>query len=273
MAQAKSKAVTVAKARVPVLAAIQDKFAAELEDAKRRLSAPTGDRITVTQDKMFKLPDGRETAGPFNAVIVDFVASSTYYEQGYTKGVYTPPVCFAIGLEPAGLVPSDASTEKQAESCASCWANQFGSSGKGKACSNNRMLALLDPNADEATPLMLLKVSPTALRAFDGYVASVMRQFKVPIRAVLTEIGFNENLDYASLTFGNPRPLIDDLEPLLLLADSRQPEALNRLLTEPEFQPPAENAASTPAPTHRHSRGAARAPAKPVAKPAVKKRA
>lgn len=258
MAQAKKTtgAVVVKKAQIAVAASVRERFDRELATVKARLSAPSGDRITVTQGKKFKLPDGRTHEGPLDAIIVDFVSFYTLYDKTYDPNGIEPPKCFSLGMEPAGLVPSPNSAEMQSESCAACWANQFGSAsvGKGKACNNSRLLALLDPNGDEKTPLMLLKVSATALRGFDGYVANVIRAFGVPVRGVLTEIDFNPDVDYASLTFGNPRPLDDDL---LLLADSRQEEALERLLTEPTYNPPTE-AAPAPAKTRAPAKAAPR---------------
>lgn len=272
-----SKSTAVAKtkrAQVALPADTQAKFQAEVEAMQKRLAAPSGDKIMVTQSKMFRLPDGRESPGPIQAVIVDFVSYNTYYDANYSKDTYVPPKCFALGIEPAGLEPSKAAIEPQSDTCASCWANQFGTDpngGKGKACQNTRMLALLDHRGDESTPLMLLKVSSTALRSFDSYIGNIARSFKVPPRGVLTEISFAEELDYPSLRFGNPTKLDPEL---LALADSRQEEALKRLLTEPEFKEPTEAPARNVRPRPQPARKAIPAPkaAAKSAKPAAAKR-
>ena len=226
-----AKGTTVARAKVNLPVDIDAQLAAEAASISARLSAPSGDRIIVTQAKTFKLPDGTETDGPFDAIVVEFVAANFFYEESFERGNITPPKCFALGLDSNSLVPSDNSPDKQAESCASCWANQFGSSGKGKACQNTRLLALLPPDATIDTPVQILKVSPTAIKSFDGYVASVARAFQKPVRAVLTAIGFDPNSEYSSLRFGNPRKT-DDMQ--LLLAMDRREEATARLLTEPD---------------------------------------
>lgn len=67
-----------------------------------------------------------------------------------------------------------------------------------KACKNSRLLALLPVDADDETPIMVLKVSPTALKAFDSYVASVARSFQLPPLGVVTEIGFDEAVTYTA---------------------------------------------------------------------------
>jgi hypothetical protein len=220
----------VAKAKVNLPSDVNAAMAAEVAAIQNRISAPTGDRIQATQGKTFKFPNGQEVDS-FECVIVDFAASNMYYETAFDRNNVTPPACFAIGLEPATLVPSDNSPEKQSAGCSSCWANQFGSSGKGKACSNTRLLAVLPLDADSETELMILKVSPTGLRAFDGLVGTVARQMNLPIRGVVTEISFSPDQEYASMRFRAIGPTSKDL---LMLAQSRKEEAMQRLLTEPD---------------------------------------
>lgn len=243
-----TKSTAVAKAKINLPVDINAAMAAEVAEIQKRISAPSGDRISVTQGKTFKLPNGQEVDGPLELVIVDFAAANYYYEGAYDRTNVTPPVCYALGLEPAGLTPSDSSTDKQAGSCASCWANQFGSAGKGKACQNSRLLAVLPTDADADTPLWLIKVSPTAIRAFDGHVASVARSYGLPVRAVVTELSFSEESDYATLRFRTIGPADKDL---LMQAQSRKEEAQQRLLTEPEYSaaeqtiaPPAKKGAA-----------------------------
>ena len=194
-----------------------------------RTAPPTGVNIKITQDKKFQLPDGTKTDGPLDLVIVDFVSKNTYYEGAYDPNSIVPPNCFAIHPEPKQLTPSDNSPEKQSDTCATCPQNQFGSAGKGKACKNGRVLAVLPPDADENTPLWILNVSPTALKGFDGFVGAVNRQFGMPPIAVVAEVGFNESETFASLVFSNPRPN-EGLE----VHFARQAEAAEMLATEPD---------------------------------------
>lgn len=227
---AKAQTTAIAKAKVNLPVDVNAAMAAEMEQIQKRISAPSGDRIMVTQGKTFKLPNGSEL-DELEAVVVDFCAANFYYTEAYDRGNVVPPACFALGLEPAGLVASDNSPDKQCASCAACWANQFGSSGKGKACQNTRLLALLTPDADAETPLYLLKVSPTAIKNFDAHVNSVANSFKMPVRAVVTQISFSQESEYATLCFKTLRPAEKDL---LLMAHNRLEEARKRLLTEPD---------------------------------------
>ena len=188
-------------------------------DIKARLEAMTkanegktapvgGNRIRLTQDKQFALPDGSKTRDPISCVVIDFLSRNEFYENAFDKNNPEPPGCFAIGDIPLRLVPSDNSPNKQADTCAECPMNVFGSRGDGKACKNGRMLAVMPLRGENETdeelanqPIWLVQVSPTALKAWDGYVKDVQRQYGVPPIGVITELGFSEAVDYAQLTF------------------------------------------------------------------------
>ncbi len=226
MATAKTSAVKKASTAV---ASIQERLKAEVAGIQERIGAPGGDVISITQDKHFKLPDGTKHPGPMNVVIVDFVAGNFFYEGAYDPNNITPPACFSLGTNPSQMVPSNNSPVRQSDSCATCPMNQWGSDGKGKACKNSRLLALLPVDADNETPVMVLKVSPTAIKAFDSYVATVARSFQLPPLGVVTEISFDDAVTYASLRFKNPTPN-ENIE----LAFNRRDEARKRLMTEPD---------------------------------------
>ncbi|WP_018609536.1 hypothetical protein [Uliginosibacterium gangwonense] len=254
-------AVSRAKVNLPALPEnLQEQMDSEIAAFQNRLSAPGGDRIKVSQEKLFELPNG-DTSDELDCIIVDFVSFNAYYEGAYNPNNITPPKCFAIGLEPTGMIPSANSPECQAESCTACWANAWKSgTGNGKACNNTKLLAVLPPDGDMETPLMILKVSATGLKAYDSYVASVARTFQRPPRGVLTTITFDPNVTYASLRFGNPRPCDKNQ---LALAFARKEEALQRLLTEPDV---SAFAAETPAPKPKAlQKPAARKPVKRAA--------
>lgn len=251
MATAKTPAVKKAGPGTSVVS-IQERLKAEVATIQDRIGAPGGDVIAVTQDKMFKLPDGTKHPGPMDVVIVDFVASSFFYEGAFDKDNISPPACFALGTNPSQLVASENSPVRQSDSCAGCPMNQWGSDGKGKACKNGRLLAMLPLDADNDTPVMILKVSPTAIKAFDSYVAAVARSFQLPPLGVVTEISFDDASSYASLRFKNPRPN-ENIE----LAFQRRDEARKRLLTEPDVS--SYDAAPPPPPKKTAARGGAAA--------------
>lgn len=247
-------AVATKKPTSSAIVSIQEQLKAQVAAQASKIAPPSGINIRITQDKKFQLPDGSKVDGPLDLVIVDFVSRNTFYEGAYDPNNISPPACFAIHPEPKQMVPSDNSPAKQSDDCASCPMNQFGSAGKGKACKNSRVLAVLPPDADADTPMWLLQVSPTALKGFDGYVGSVARTFQTPPIGVITSVDFNPNETYASLTFGDPRPNEN-----LAVHFARQAEAKELLMAEPDVSGYGQEPAKP-----------ARAPARPAArKPAV----
>lgn len=218
--------------RVPMnVVSLKESLKGELATLASRTAPPGGDKIRITQDKKFALPDGRTHPGPLELVIIDFVSNNNFYEGKYDPKNITPPACFAVGTNPTALVPSNNSPDKQAETCSVCPNNVFGSEGDGKACKNGRLLAILAPDTKPDDPLMLLQVSPTAMKGFDAYVRNVAAQFGLPPIGVITTVSFNPNETYAQLIFGEPKPAPDDL---LALCGARREEARTRLMTEPD---------------------------------------
>lgn len=97
-----------------------------------------------------------EEAMPGNQVcviILDAILENTAYEGRYDPDNKAPPICYAFGrLDEQKDMAPDPSMEKfpeyfvpQAESCAVCPLNEYGSAdtGRGKACQNRARLALL----------------------------------------------------------------------------------------------------------------------------------
>lgn len=208
--------------------------------AKRLQATGTADRIKTSNAKVFILPDKSEH-DELDVIVVDFIAFNRYYPGVYDEDNIVPPDCFALGLEPTSLVPSDNSPNKQCAGCAGCWANQFKSAAnkKGKACSNTRLLAVLLPppggvgvNDDlSELPLYTISVSPTAITSFDEHVGKVLRLFKKPVRTVITRMSFAADSKWPSIRFSVAGPAGKDLE---ILAQSRLQEARDRLAVEPD---------------------------------------
>lgn len=207
-----------------------------------RIGPTGGDTIRVTQDKKFELPDGTQV-DEIEAHIVQFVYRNEYYIGAFNRKAITPPACFAISESVANLAPSKNSPMKQSkDSCAVCQQNQFGSSptGGGKACKNTIYLALLPTDSSAAThPIWVLKTSPTAVRPFNNYVASLGRM-NIPVFAAKTRIFLDPSSTYASIRFDANGVNADNLNALT----SRTQEAMTRLKQEPDvstFEPPTAN--------------------------------
>lgn len=219
---------------------IHEELKKEAAAIASRIGAPSGDKVRCTQDKFFQLPSGEKSNNPLRMVIVDFLSFNQFHDRPYVKGEEMAPACYAIGLEPKGMVPSPKSPDMQVEKgegCDTCPNNEFGTKGKGKACANTRLLALVPDSADPDAPMWIIQVSATGIKAFDAYVATIKAQFDMPPISVVTDIYFDPGLTYGSLRFGNPSPNEN-----LAVHYNRKAAARTRLLVEPDvsqYKPPA----------------------------------
>lgn len=223
-----STAVAVKSAGGSNVVSIMEALKAQAASVSEKTAPASGNTIRITQDKQFMLPDGTKT-DTLQVVIVDFASKFTFYEGAFDPKNITPPACFALGTNPLKMVPSKNAPLSQATDCQSCPNNQFGSDGNGKACKNSRILAVLPPDADADTPMWVLNVSPTALKGFDGFVASVSRMFQTPPIGVVTTISFDESVTFAKLVFTDPQPNANIAEHF-----ARQAEARDLLTAEPD---------------------------------------
>ncbi len=222
-----STAVAVKKPNAGSIVSIQEQIKAQMEGLKDRVAPPTGIKIRATQDKKWVLPDGTQSAGSLELIVVDFLAVHEFYETAFDKDNIVPPGCFAVGMDPKKMFPSANAPNKQSDDCQSCPNNQFGSNGRGKACGNGRLLAVLPADCDENTPIWLLQPSATAIKGFDNFVATVARTFQTMPVGVTVTVSFDENETYAKMVFSDPRPNEN-----LAVAFSRQGEA-RELLNAP----------------------------------------
>jgi hypothetical protein len=210
----KKPSTAVAKVKPTAVVSVQDAIAKELAELGAATgSASAGRQILVTQNKMFRMPDGREHPGPFKAVIVDHVTRRKFYDRVFDRKNPCPPACAASSREVAGMVPMQGVPDKQANDCTGCPNNMWGSAaqGDGKACKESRYLALIPEDADATTELSFLELSPTALKPFDSYAKSVASSLQLPLFGVVTTIGFDPNKDFPSVICTTPEPASQDL--------------------------------------------------------------
>lgn len=197
--------ITTIQTMKELQAQVSAEYADIVQGIQSKVGATSGNSIKLTQNKKFILPDGTETNGPIDVVIVGFTSRNVYYASAYRAGNIAPPECYAEGDNPSNMIPSPNADQIQAETCNECPMNQFGSAGSGKACANQRILAVLPADAPDAE-IMLLKVSPSAIGGFDKYVRTLADKYKVPPFAVITQVSFDDSVDYAKVMFSDPVP-------------------------------------------------------------------
>lgn len=229
MATKAKPGTAVAVKKTGAVVDIRAQLAAQAAAMNERTAPATGVSIR-TAGKEFSFPDGRKDKGPIEVVVVDFVARNEFYESDFDKDNIVPPACVAIGTAPNKLVPLDESPQKQCDDCASCPMNAFGSKGKGKACSNTRLLAVVEPGSKAEDPMYTLKVSPTSIKSFDSFVQTTARMFQLPPVGVVMTVEFDENETYPKLVFSDAKPN-EDLD----VHFARQQEAKAMLNAVPDF--------------------------------------
>ncbi len=157
--------------------------------------------VTDGGTKRTVLRDDGDAAASLQVVIVKAnpIVTKVYYEGAFVEGSDSKPTCYSDN----GVTPASDAQVPQCDTCALCPHNQWGSSqgengGKGKACSDNRRLAVAPSN--DLDNVMLLRVPPSSLRALRTYAQALGRR-KAPYQAVITKIGFDPNVAYPSFTF------------------------------------------------------------------------
>lgn len=241
MAAAKGKSVARTKGKQMSAEQAKKQLQDQAANIKDRIGAPESNNISI-KDKIFTFPDGHVVQDSIEVVIIDFMAWNQYYNQAFDPKNPAPPVCFAFAENPRNLAPHEASPEPQADTCAQCWANEFGSgTGDGKACKNQRKLAVIPAGEDPLEgPMYTITVPPTSIKKFDGYVNTVARLYNVPPIGVKTTIRIHPESVHVALLFDNPEP-----NPELGAHMDRQDEARDLLQTVPDtsgYEPPKKSA-------------------------------
>jgi len=165
------------------------------------------------------------------------------YLSAYTPGSNEAPDCQSID----GVTPDAGCTQKQADSCAGCWANAFGSGvdqqgqpTKGKRCADIKKLALFANGKTYG-----YNVPPGSLQNFMTYVRDLSAR-QIPLPAVITTIGF----DLA-------QPQIQTFSFAGMLTEQQLPQVFSLIETQDvkdiiEFKMPSgQKALAAPAPTQQ----------------------
>src|SRR5690606_96672 len=94
------------------------------------------------------------------------------------------------------------------DACRDCWANEFETDGRGrgKACREQYLLAIVHPDSLEKDELniedvSLLRVPPTSLAAWDSAMVKRNKVFNLPALAFKMRATFDEDVDYQKLEF------------------------------------------------------------------------
>lgn len=139
--------------------------------------------------------------------------SKIWYAADYTEGDAGAPDCMSIN----GVTPDEGVPSPQADKCAMCQHNQWGSKitpagKKAKACQDNKRLAIVpveDLKNEAFGGPVLLRVPAASLQELKLYHGKVKSSNR-SLNSIVTQIGFDINAAYPRLVFKPVRPLEED---------------------------------------------------------------
>ena len=177
------------------------------------VEAAKGERPLVSS---ISLQSGQITYGgnPIPGNSLDcIIAASThanfFYDKKWKPDTISAPACYAYSATGKGMKPHPTSTNPQHETCEGCPNNEWGSAaeGDGKACKNQRVLALVTPDGGEE--VAILKVPVTSVKNYSDYVNKVSTLFSRSLNGLITTISAEPHKKTQfKLNFSNG-PLLD----------------------------------------------------------------
>jgi len=221
-----------------------------------------------TAGGVFKLGDEEVDGNKLVVVIAGFVFENTYYgEQEWDPDRPSPPVCFALDPDEDEMGPHPSMQadleyfQPQHDQCKGCPMNEFGTAlrGKGKACKNRRRLALLpagymepvegvrnawapeiieDADHYATAEMVMLKLSPTSLKAFSAFVRKCSSDYSRPPFAVIAEIGIQPGTNASSGGHSFTFDVIGEPDASLFPTLMKRNEDALKLLTENTYSAP-----------------------------------
>lgn len=183
---------------------------AKMEEWEIELEAKTKDEVATEQmgiprithkGGILKLDGQRVDNNKIPLAILTYGLMKTYYVEEYDPKAEegSTPDCYAFATaapgEEAKMVPHPNSRSKQAETCAGCPHNRFGTAekGNGKRCSDKRRVLCVvgvdDEDSIVKAQVRQFEIPPGSLRNWSNYLKSLKEvTASGNVRAVLTEL-------------------------------------------------------------------------------------
>lgn len=183
--------------------------------------------------------------------------TKTYYEGAYVEGADEKPTCVSYD----GVAPDPNSPDVQNNICATCPKNQFGSgnNGKGKACQDNRRLAVLpawDLRNEAYGGAMLLKLPPTSLANL-AKLAEQLQELRLPLHAAVVKVSFDKTQTHPVLVF-TLEGVVGTEEQAKVVIEQRDRSVVKEIIAGRQLTAPAAAAQTSPQPTREAAKAASR---------------
>lgn len=171
----------------------KDQMAADAKEVAKS-ERPSMGRISLRSGIM-TYQDNPIPNNTLSCVVVASVHENVYYDKPFDPDVISPPACFALSIDGKGIAPHDVVPEPINDVCDGCDFMEWGSKGRGKACSERRRLALLPIDAKASSPddirdaeMAVLSLPVMSVANWSKYVNELTLKYERPPWGVLTEV-------------------------------------------------------------------------------------
>lgn len=236
---AKKAIAPVGDSSVAIPVDIQGIFNDMLEQGENRVRGVSNSLTVSAGQFMFQ---GNELGDELDVVVLDFRYLNRWYDGVYDSDNPSSPDCYAVSMFEKDLIPAPNAMAAQADSCEVCELNQWGSAdrGKGKACSNRRLVAMVHANDLDGDPneveIVTLNIPSTSIRAFDKFYSEVRNVLKRPTIGVIVRMTLEPEGTYSLIHF-TVEGLINDKETVQMLAEK---VSLSQDILEAGYEPTAQ---------------------------------
>jgi hypothetical protein len=141
--------------------------------------------------------NGADLGTECDFVILGAILENQYFKKKYDPTNVVPPDCFAVAYSEKEMAPPADHKGRESATCATCWADAFGSGdGRGKACRNYVRLAVLP--ADQATLRSpetiakaegaMLRIPPTSKKEWTKFVNAIVKGLGANLHEFATRV-------------------------------------------------------------------------------------
>lgn len=214
---------------------------AAMAQVEARKERPSGSNISTRAGVLSY--NGQPVPGnKLQGIIIASTHANLYYDQPYNPDAPVNPACWAYSVDGENMAPAPEVANPVSESCDGCPNNAWGSDpkgGRGKACQNRRVLAMIPANiapGDIPTAeIAVLKLPVTSTKMFQMYVQKCAALHARPLLGMVTEVGtVPDQKKQFMITLTDVKPVDNAMIPGLL---ARAPSALEVIQPAYEANP------------------------------------
>lgn len=271
-----------------------EEMAKQAEIAAGMEATSGGGKFFSTKSGVLSFNDAAFANNQMAVIICDSIFENVFYTAAYDSANPAPPACFAFGRDEKAMAPHqtvlDAGSQ-QHDQCLGCPMNEWGTAekGKGKACGNRRRLALIpagdfdsqgrfrridEPEHYQTAEFGFLKLAPTSIKGYAGFVKQLAAVMKRPPHGVITKVKLVPDAkSQFRVVFEPLEPVPTALLPIIMQRNEEAksvidfPYQLDSGEAEAEQAPPPPARRQAAKPAARVAKPVPKVPVRPAAKP------